>query len=103
VNAAIEAGASCIAYTFTEPTIYFELAYDTAVLARAQGLKNVFVTNGYISEPALRKIATVLDAANIDLKFFREPSYRRISRAGLQPILDAIRLYSVSGSKSRLS
>jgi pyruvate formate lyase activating enzyme len=97
VDAAVAAGASSIAYTFTEPTIYFELAYDTAVEARARGLKNLFVTNGYISEPALRKIATVLDAANIDLKFFREDSYRRISRAGLQPILDAIRLYHALG------
>jgi pyruvate formate lyase activating enzyme len=97
VDAALAAGASSIAYTFTEPTIYFELAYDTAVTARSHGLKNVFVTNGYISEPALRKIAPVLDAANVDLKFFREESYRRISRAGLQPILDAIRLYHALG------
>jgi pyruvate formate lyase activating enzyme len=97
VDAAIDAGASSIAYTFTEPTIYFELAYDTAVEAHARGLKNLFVTNGYISEPALRKIATVLDGANVDLKFFREDSYRRISRAGLQPILDAIRLYHTLG------
>ena len=97
VDAAIDAGASSIAYTFTEPTIFFELAYDTAVQARARGLKNLFVTNGYISEPALRQIATVLDAANIDLKFFHEESYRRISRAGLQPILDAIRLYHALG------
>jgi pyruvate formate lyase activating enzyme len=97
VDAAIDVGASSIAYTFTEPTIYFELAYDTAVEARARGLKNLFVTNGYISEPAVRKIATVLDAANIDLKFFREESYRRLSRAGLQPILDAILLYHALG------
>ena len=97
VDAAISAGASSIAYTFTEPTIYFELAYDTAVKAHTHGLKNLFVTNGYISEPALRKIATVLDAANVDLKFFREESYRRISRAGLQPVLDAIRLYHALG------
>ena len=97
VETAINAGASSIAYTFTEPTIYFELAYDTAVKARARGMKNLFVTNGYISEPALRQIAPVLDAANVDLKFFRESSYRRISRAGLQPILDAIRLYRASG------
>jgi pyruvate formate lyase activating enzyme len=97
VDAAIEAGASSIAYTFTEPTVFFELAYDTAVRARARGLKNLFVTNGFISEAPLRKIATVLDAANIDLKFFREESCRRISRAGLQPILDAIRLYHALG------
>jgi len=97
VDVAIAGGASSIAYTFTEPTIYFELAYDTAVQAHERGLKNLFVTNGYISEPALRRIATMLDAANVDLKFFREESYRRISRAGLQPILDAIRLYHTLG------
>jgi pyruvate formate lyase activating enzyme len=97
VEAALNAGASAIAYTFTELTIYFELAYDTALKARARGLKNLFVTNGYISEPALRTIAPVLDAANVDLKFFREASYRRINRAGLQPVLDAIRLYHALG------
>jgi pyruvate formate lyase activating enzyme len=97
VDAAIAGGASSIAYTFTEPTIYFELAYDTAVQAHERGLKNLFVTNGYISEPALRTIGPVLDAANVDLKFFREESYRRISRAGLQPVLDAIRLYHTLG------
>ena len=97
VDAAVNAQASSIAYTFTEPTIYFELAYDTAVQAHARGLKNLFVTNGYISEAALRKIAPLLDAANIDLKFFREESYRRISRAGSQPILDAIRFYNELG------
>lgn len=97
VETAIRSGASSIAYTFSEPTIFFELAYDTAVRARARGLKNLFVTNGYISEPALRQIATVLDGANVDLKFFREESYRRVSRAGLQPILDAIRLYRALG------
>lgn len=97
VDTAVRSGALSIAYTFTEPTIYFELAYDTAVKARARGLKNLFVTNGYISEPAVRQIATVLDAVNVDLKFFREESYRRISRAGLQPVLDAIRLYHALG------
>ncbi len=97
VDAALRFGASSIAYTFTEPTIYFELAYDTAVKARARGLKNLFVTNGYISDSAVRQIATVLDGANVDLKFFREESYRRISRAGLQPVLDAIRLYHMLG------
>ncbi len=97
VEAAIRSGATSIAYTFTEPTIFFELAYDTAVLARERGLKNLFVTNGYISEAALRKIAPVLDGANVDLKCFRETSYRRISRAGLEPVLNAIRLYHTLG------
>ena len=97
VRAAKQTGCLSISYTFTEPTIFYELAYDTAVLARAQGLKNNFVSNGFISEAPLRQIAPLLDAANIDLKFFREASYRRVSRARLQPILDAIRLYHALG------
>ncbi|MEJ2406822.1 MAG: radical SAM protein, partial [Candidatus Thiodiazotropha sp.] len=97
VEAALTAGATSIAYTYTEPTIFYELAYDTAVLAREQGLKNIFVTSGYISEAPLRELATVLDAANVDIKFFKEESYRHISRVRMQPILDAIRLYHELG------
>ncbi|MAT64826.1 MAG: AmmeMemoRadiSam system radical SAM enzyme [Gammaproteobacteria bacterium] len=97
VAAAVAAGATSIAYTYTEPTIFYELAYDTAVLAREQGLRNIFVSNGFISEAPLRELAGVLDAANIDLKFFREESYRHISRARLEPILQAIRLYHELG------
>ena len=97
VDAAKATGCISLSYTFTEPTIFYELAYDTAVIAREEGLKNNFVSNGFISEAPLRELATVLDAANIDLKFFREESYRRISRARLQPILDAIQLYHELG------
>ena len=97
VEAALAAGASSIAYTYTEPTIFYELAYDTAVLAREQGLKNIFVTSGYINEAPLRELATVLDAANVDIKFFKEESYRHISRVRMQPILEAIRLYHELG------
>ena len=97
VHAAKQTGCLSISYTFTEPTIFYELAYDTAVLAKEQGLKNNFVSNGFIGEAALRAIAPLLDAVNIDLKFFREESYRRISRARLQPVLDAIRLYHELG------
>jgi pyruvate formate lyase activating enzyme len=97
VRAALASGARSIAYTYTEPTIFFELAYDTAVLARRRGLRNVFVTNGFISEGPLRQIAGVLDAVNVDLKFFRDESYRRVSRVRLAPILEAIRLYHALG------
>jgi pyruvate formate lyase activating enzyme len=97
VHAARMTACTSIAYTYTEPTIFYELAYDTAVLARERGIKNIFVTNGFISEAPLRELATVLDAANVDLKFFKDESYRRISRARLQPILDAIRLYHSLG------
>jgi pyruvate formate lyase activating enzyme len=97
VEGALRTGSISIAYTYTEPTIFYELAYETAVMARLAGLKNIFVTNGFISEAPLRRIATVLDAVNVDLKFFREESYRRISRASLGPVLDAIRLYRELG------
>jgi pyruvate formate lyase activating enzyme len=97
VRSALDTGCRSVSYTFTEPTIFYELAYDTAVLAREKGLKNNFVTNGFISEAPLRELATVLDAANVDLKFFREESYRHVSRARLGPILDAIRLYHELG------
>ena len=67
------------------------------MLARKKGLKNVFVTNGFTGNEALRELATVLDAANVDLKFYRPESYKHISRARLEPILDAIRLYRELG------
>ena len=97
VERAVASGCRSIAYTYTEPTVFYELAHDTAVRARARGLKNVFVTNGFTSEAPLREIAKVLDAVNVDLKFFAPESYRRISRARLEPILDAIRLYRALG------
>ena len=93
VAAAKRSGAVSIAYTFTEPVIFYELCYDTAVLARKQGLKNIFHTNGFIGEAAQREIAPLLDAVNVDLKYFKPESYLRISRARLEPILAAIRLY----------
>ncbi len=86
-----------ISYTYTEPTIYFELAYDTARLAAEAGLKNVFVTNGYITPEALNVIRPYLHAANIDLKGFSDEFYKHICGARLQPVLDAIRLYKELG------
>ncbi|HUJ16858.1 MAG TPA: AmmeMemoRadiSam system radical SAM enzyme [Nitrospirota bacterium] len=86
-----------ISYTYTEPTIYFEIAYDTSLLAAESGLKNVFVTNGYITPEALKTLAPVLHAANIDLKGFTDNFYKKICGARLQPVLDAITLYKKLG------
>ena len=97
VDAALRRRCASISYTYTEPTIYFELAYETARLAREAGIRNVFVTNGYITPEALREIAPYLDAANIDLKGFTDDFYRNICGARLQPVLDAIRLYKELG------
>jgi pyruvate formate lyase activating enzyme len=79
-----------ISYTYTEPTIFFEYAYDTARLAKEAGLYNVFVTNGYMTREPLVAIKPYLDAANVDLKSFREDAYRKMCKAHLQPVLDSI-------------
>lgn len=97
VEAAKRHNCASISYTYTEPTIYFELAYDTARLAAEAGIKNVFVTNGYITPEALTTIRPYLHAANIDLKGFTDDFYKKICGARLQPVLDAIRFYKESG------
>lgn len=74
-------GAASIAYTFTEPTVFYEFAYDTALLARQRGLKNIFVTCGFTDLQPIRQIAPLLDAVNVDLKFFSDSNYRRFSGA----------------------
>jgi len=79
-----------ISYTYTEPTIFFEYAYDTAILAKKAGLANVFVTNGYMTRQALEMIRPYLDAANVDLKSFSEAYYKKNCMARLQPVLDTI-------------
>ncbi len=93
VAAALRNGCTSIAYTYTEPTIYFEYAYDTAVLARRAGLKNVFVTNGYTTTAALEAIAPYLDAANVDLKAFTERFYREVTGATLAGVLACLQDY----------
>jgi len=90
VAQAVSAGAPIIAYTYTEPTVFFELAYEAARLAAQRGIKNVFVSNGYMTEEAAREIAPYLDGINIDLKSFSDEFYRRHCGASLQPVLDTI-------------
>lgn len=86
------AGAPIIAYTYTEPTVFFEFAYETSRLAHQAGIKNVFVSNGYLTREAAQEIAPYLDGINIDLKSFRDEFYRRYCGASLQPALDTIEL-----------
>lgn len=80
-----------IAFTYNEPAIFFEYAYDTAKLAHENGLKIVYVSNGFESREALEKILPYLDAANIDIKSFREEYYQKICGGHLQPVLDNIK------------
>jgi pyruvate formate lyase activating enzyme len=81
-----------ISYTYVEPTVFFEFAYDTAKLAREAGMKNVFVSNGYLTPEATRTIAPYLDAINIDIKAFQDKTYRKYYGATLQPVLDTVKL-----------
>jgi len=92
VKAAIKHNCRSISYTYTEPTIFFEYALDTAKLAKEKGLYNNFVTNGYMTKDAILMIKPYLDAANVDLKFFRDESYNKICSGRLEPVLDSIRL-----------
>jgi len=80
-----------ISYTYTEPTIYFEYAYDIARQASQEGIKNIFVTNGYMTEEALGMIRPYLDAANVDLKSFSEKFYKEVCGARLNPILENLK------------
>ncbi len=91
VAQAQEYGCQSIAYTYTEPTIFFEYAYDVAVLAKESGLKNVFVSNGYTGKEAAEKILPILDANNIDLKG-DDQFYRRICGARIDPVKHNIKM-----------
>jgi pyruvate formate lyase activating enzyme len=90
VSLALQHNCASISYTYTEPTIFFEYAYDTARIARAKGLKNNFVTNGYMTGEALDMIAPYLDGANVDLKSFSEAFYKKVCGAKLKPVLESI-------------
>ena len=91
VSAAMSYDCASISYTYTEPTIFMELCYDTAELARQRGVGNCFVSNGYMTPEAVEMIAPYLDAINVDLKAFRDETYRKVMKARLEPVLDCLR------------
>ena len=92
VGLALRSHADGIAYTYTEPTIFYEYAKDTAILARKKGLYNVFVTNGYMTPETVGQLR-FLDAARIDLKAFTDKFYREVcGDAHLEPVLKSIKL-----------
>jgi pyruvate formate lyase activating enzyme len=97
VAMAKRAGCRTISYTYTEPTIYFEYAYEIARQATPQGLKNLFVTNGYMSAEALHKIHPHLHGANVDLKAFSEEFYQRRCGARLEGVLESLRVMKELG------
>jgi len=90
VDAALGSQCASISYTYTEPTVFFEFAFDTARLAHEKGLKNVFVSNGYMTLEALDRIRPHLDAANVDLKAFRDSFYKKHCGAKLEPVKETL-------------
>ncbi|MEI6682047.1 MAG: AmmeMemoRadiSam system radical SAM enzyme [Bacteroidota bacterium] len=97
VEAAVSRGCASIAYTYTEPTVFYEYMADTAEIARAGGLGNLMISNGYISQPPLRKLARYLDAANIDLKSFSAETYKKNFGGHLKPVLDTLQTLQEAG------
>jgi len=90
VDSALKEGCRSIAYTYTEPVIFYEYAYETAKLASENGLRNVMVTAGYINEKPLRELCRFIDGANVDIKAFDDRFYREICDGSLAPVLRAL-------------
>jgi pyruvate formate lyase activating enzyme len=86
-----------ISYTYTEPTIFFELALDTARRAVKKGLKNIFVSNGYMTEECLKEISSDLHGANVDLKAFTDKFYKEQCGAKLEPVLRTLEIMREMG------
>ena len=90
VQGALDSGCKNISYTYTEPTIFFEYAQDCARLASEKGLKNVFVTNGYMTPECLAELDGTLHAANVDVKSSSESFYKLVCGARLKPVLESV-------------
>ncbi len=97
VREALALRAGSIAYTYVEPTVFLEFALDTGRIARAAGLRNLWITDGYATPEAVELLATFVDAANVDLKSFDERFYRRLCGARLAPVLEAIEAMHAAG------
>ncbi len=97
VGSALRNECQTISYTYVEPTVFYEFAFDCAVTASHHSLRNIFVSNGYISAGAARKIAPYLHAINIDVKAFSDQFYQKVCGARLKPVLDCVRLMKELG------
>lgn len=97
VEGAISNGCKSIAYTYSEPIAFYEYMFDTSRLAKARGIKNLLISNGFINEKPLRDLCKYLDAANINLKSFSEETYARLNGGSLQPILNTLKILRGEG------
>ena len=92
IRRAMASGSKSISWTYNEPAIWHEYTYDSAVLAKKAGLKTVYVTNGYITPEALRRMAPYLDAYRVDIKSFSDEFYKKVCGARLAPVLESTKL-----------
>jgi len=92
VENALSGNCKSIAYTYTEPTVFYEYVLDTAKIAKKKGIKNVIVSNGFINKKPLIELCKYIDAANIDLKSISEKFYVDICEARLQPVLETLKI-----------
>lgn len=90
VAMAVASGSRSIAYTYSEPTIFYEYMYDTSKLARKAGLRNLDITAGFIEEEPLAQLCQVIDAANVDLKGYTEDFYHNVCSGELEPVLNTL-------------
>jgi pyruvate formate lyase activating enzyme len=97
VSECIKNKCESIAYTYSEPVTFYEYVFETAVIARKSGIKNIVKSNGYINPEPLKKLCTVIDGANIDLKSFNASTYLKLSGGKLQPVLDSLLIYRDMG------
>ncbi|MFZ0472510.1 MAG: AmmeMemoRadiSam system radical SAM enzyme [Bacteroidales bacterium] len=97
VAKAISGNCKSIAYTYSEPVTFYEYVYETSKAARAEGIKNIMHSNGYINREPLRELCRYIDGANIDLKSFNDSTYLKLSGGKLQPVLDALKVYRDEG------
>ena len=97
IKECIKNSCTSIAYTYSEPVTFYEYVFETATLARNAGIKNIFKSNGYINNEPLKKICSVIDAANIDLKAFSESTYLKLTGGKLQPVLDSLKVFKDMG------
>jgi len=96
IKAAVENKCASVAYTYTEPTVWYEFAKDCGMLAKKQGLKNLWVSNGFMSSECIDD-AKFIDAANIDLKSFSDDFYKKVCGGRLEPVLDNLKYLKKKG------
>ncbi len=97
VNEALRYNVPNIAFTYTEPTVFYEFMIETAKLAKRGRIKTAMVSNGYINEKPLMELSNYLDAANIDIKSFDDDIYRSLTGGSLQPVLNTLNLLKNRG------